>query len=123
MTPLLQGAWEWCPPVRAADIFGSTHFAARCAERGVRSVPGYLLLWVVKEALDRGRDDLVAPVYAICEESTLYRILLPEGAFFPVIRGGVPVTIYTAKEKQNLRRTRRMRRRHTGSRVRKAVAR
>ena len=117
--PLLLGVQDWLPPARTADIFGKTHFAARAVERGVRSIPGHLLLWIIKEAIHLGRADLVSPVYALCDESTLYRVILPEGQFYPVVKDGAPVTIYSATEKRKLQRSRRLRKRHTGARARR----
>lgn len=123
LEPILQGAQDWLPPGDyVLGLFERTHFAQRCRERGVRSVPGGLLLWVVKEALERRRTDLVEPVFRICDESELCRILLPEGAFYPVLRGGCPVTIYTAAQKREMQRVRRARKRHKGTRLRRAVA-
>lgn len=123
LAPLLEGARDWIVPPGQAAHLRQTHFAARAAERGVRSIPGHLLLWVVQEAHRRGRTDLVAPVWPICDESTLYRIRLPEGVFYPVFRGDVAVTIYGAREKRNLCRARRGRKKHHGRRLKPAVAR
>lgn len=118
--PLLEGARDWVPPENVAELYGAGHAAIRARQRGISSIPGGLLMWVVLEAVRRGRTDLVAPVYQICEGSTLHRILLPEGPFYPVFREGALVTIYGPREKRQMRHTRRLRKRKTGSRVRKA---
>ncbi len=121
LRPILEGAQEWHPTVDTAEVFGRTHFAKRAAERGVRSVPGHLLLWMVLEAHRGGHADLIAKVWPICEESTAYRILLPEGAFYPVIRGIAAVTIYNQDQIRMVRKARRLRKRMTGSRIRRVV--
>jgi len=122
LRPLLEGARDWIPPADAARIFGRTHFADRAADRGVRSVPGHLLLWVVLEALRLERSDLVEPVFLLCEGdgSFLYRVLLPEGVFYPVVRNGAAVTLYSAAEVRVLRQRRRHRHRMVGRRQRRA---
>lgn len=122
LVPLLEGARTWVVPPQTEAVFRATHFAQRATERGVVSVPGYLLAWLVCEALDTGRADLIEPVFRLDPEAVLYRVLLPEGAFYPVVRGARPVTLYTAAEKRNLRFTRRMRKRTTGCRSRRTVA-
>lgn len=118
LRPLLEVASDWIPPAGVQQLLGGSHFALRAGERGVVSVPGGQLLWLVGQARQRQREDLLEPVFRLCPESTLHRIILPEGAFYPVIRGGVAVTIYSPFEKRQLRRARRLRRRVTGSRHR-----
>ncbi len=119
LQPILEGARSWCPPADVQERFGAAHFAIRAAERGVKSVPGHLLMWVVLEALARGRDDLVAPVFPIGDGSVLYRILLPEGPFYPVLRGGRAVTIYSRREKRQQAAARKFRKRCFGTRLRR----
>lgn len=122
LRPLLEGAQDWRPPANTAALYGTTHFAMRADERGIRSIPGHLLLWVVAEALRQDRTDLVAPVFLMSEASRAWRILLPEGCFYPVVRlGGCLVTIYTQAQIKNVRHARRQRKRMTGKRARFVV--
>lgn len=116
LVPLLQGLGK-APPEAMRDSLSQTHFAARAAERGVRSVPGWVLLWAVREALAGGRADLVEPVFQIRPGAMLYRILLDEGAFYPVVCDGVPATIYTQAQARKHRHGRRLRKRQTGCRM------
>jgi hypothetical protein len=120
LRPLLEGASSWRVPAGTAERFGACHFAIRAGQRGVQSIPGALLMWVVLEALEHGRSDLVEWVYDVGDGSALYRILLPEGAFFPVLRGGRLVTIYSAREKRDMAAARRFRKRCFGTRRRRA---
>lgn len=97
-----------------------SHFGQRAQERGVVSVHGDLLKWAVEQALVARRDDLVAEVFAICPQSRVVRVLLPEGAFYPVIVEGHGATIYNAENLRKLRRGRRLRKRRDGQRRRRA---
>ena len=118
LRPILEAPFAADAPERVRDVFTRTHFSDQAAARGVRSVPAWTLLWLVREALEAGHSDLVEPVFDICPVSRLYRIILPEGAFYPVVRAGVPVTLYTADMVRALRGTRRWSKRTTGRRIR-----
>ncbi|WP_291732311.1 hypothetical protein [Leisingera sp. F5] len=121
LRPILEGARGWTVPADTAGQYGACHFAARAGERGVRSIPGHLLMWVVLEARRLGRADLVERVYDMGDGATLYRILLPEGAYYPVARGDRLVTIYSPREKRQMAVNRRFRKRHFGTRMQRAV--
>lgn len=120
MLPLLTAAADWIVPAFAINSSPVTHFGKRAAERGVDSIPGDLLKWAIEQAVGEGREDMVEPVFPICSKSRLFRVLLPEGVFFPVINGGVAVTIYSEEMVRQLRRARRWRKRNQGRRQRGA---
>jgi hypothetical protein len=120
MLPLLTAAADWIAPAFAINPEPVTHFGQRAAERGVDSIPGDLLKWAIERAVGEGREDLVEPVFLICSDSRLFRVMLPEGVFFPVIKGRVAVTIYSAEMVRQLRRARRRRKREQGRRQRGA---
>lgn len=115
--PILEAAQEWVAPGVDQENLSRSHFARRCADRGVASLPGWVVHWMVLEALARGREDLLEPVYNLSKGAVLYRVLLPDGPFFPVVRDGVPVTIYSVTEKRDLRFIRRRRKRRKGTRL------
>jgi hypothetical protein len=119
LVPILDVAQNWAVPRDARARFSGTHFARRAAERGVTCLPGWALQWVVIESLDRHRSDLIAPVFDLNEGATAYRIILPEGCFYPVVRAsGAVMTIYNQEMMRRVRRGRRARFKRTGVRVR-----
>jgi hypothetical protein len=123
LRPFLDALEVWpCP----AGIGGETvtHFGIRAAERGISSINGDLLKWYVERALAAGRDDLVERVRPICPEVTVFRIMLPEGPFYPVVRvrRGQARTIYTQDQMRTQRQVQRSRKRSSGSRTRRWVS-
>lgn len=120
LRPFLDVAAAWVPSPDINQGEATTHFGARAAERGFPSVPGDLLKWAVERAIAQGRDDITTLVWPICEKSTLYRIILPDGIAYPVIRGGVAVTIYTPAQVRVMRAARRARLAGSGRRMRRA---
>jgi hypothetical protein len=121
LTPILQGARYWPVPSDLERSAGQSHFAQRAVERGVSSVSGAVLFWLVDQALACHREDLLAPVFTLDCHSALYRILLPEGPFYPVIRMARPVTIYTQNQVRAVRHARRLRLRQYGQRQRRSA--
>lgn len=111
---------ELCPPVDLGFGAEEPHFAMRARERGVRSIRGDLLKWAVERAFVLGRDDLIEPVFAVCPECTIYRVLLPEGPFYAVMRPAKAraCTLYSHAEMRSVRRGRRARKHLTGRRGR-----
>lgn len=96
LRPFLDVAQFWRVPDDARGQFGQTHFARRAEERGVTCLPGWALHWAVCHALRAGCSDVIERVFAMRNGSVIYRILLPEGAFYPVVNAaGVVTTIYT----------------------------
>lgn len=119
VAPLLQGMDHCVPPPEVLTLVPVTHFGKRATERGVSSIPGDLLKWVVETALNSRRDDLVELVFVIDSESTLYRIHLPEGLFYPVLaNSGIAVTLLTAKMLRQVKHSRARCRHRTGRRQR-----
>ena len=78
-------------------------------------------MWVVKEALRLGRDDMVEWVYDVGDGAALYRILLPEGAYYPVVRNSRLVTVFSAHEKRGQASNRKFRKRCFGTRKRRVA--
>lgn len=122
LQPLLIAAADWIAPQGLLDDPAPrTHFGIRAAERGVSTLPGDLLKWVVERALFLDRGDLVELVFRIDQESRLFRIILPEGMFFPVVsQRGNAVTIYTTEMVRKARADRRWRLAKHGCRQRSA---
>lgn len=120
LAPILSVAGTWTAPGDlGAPGAPRSHFGARALQRGVVSIHGDLLKWAVERALDLGRADLVEFVFAIDADGRLFRIMLPEGLFYPVISpGGTAMTIYCAAQVRRLREVRKSRLRKTGSRIR-----
>ncbi|PCJ08763.1 MAG: hypothetical protein COB16_06635 [Rhodobacteraceae bacterium] len=108
VAPLLEGVQNWGLPADVDQRHGVPHFVERAEERGVVSVSGAQLYWYVSLALVRGRDDLVELVSPTRSGGVLYRIWLPEGLFYPVIREGRPVTIFDAEGKRRAQLGRRL---------------
>jgi hypothetical protein len=115
VSPLLEGVQNWTPPEDVDLVHVLAHFAIRAEERGVVSVSGSRLLWYVNAALRRRRDDLIEYVWPTRTGGDLYRISLPEGLFYPVVRGGCAATIFDADGKRRAQVGRRLSRRHTWS--------
>ena len=104
--------------LEAAALHQGGHFDQRAAERGVTSLPGYVLLAVCEAALAARREDMIEKVWPICPASSCYRVLLPEGAFYPIWRGGRFRTIYSADEIRKARDERRRAKKSHGRRMR-----
>jgi hypothetical protein len=122
LRPFLPGVADMVPPPALFNSTPLTHFGERAGQRGVCCIPGDLLKWAVERALFEGRQDVIEKVWDICPDTSLYRILLPEGAFYPVIRrdNGVAVTIYSQAEKSTSRLGRNLRKKHCGRRTRRS---
>ena len=95
------------------DLETQTHWAQRCRERGFRGNPR--LFWrEVKRAVAaarQGDESAAARVCVLATGSVLYRVLTPDGMFYPVINpeNGNPVTLLVAGmivTKQNGKRKR-----------------
>lgn len=98
------------------------HFGKRAQERGISSVPGDVLALAIAEAVRRGRDDLVARLYATHEGTILYRFRVAEGLFYAIVSPhGRPVTCYDqamfAANRRNLRTCRKSKRRKNAARA------
>lgn len=112
MVPLIEGALDWRCPLDLAAPPTKSHFGRRAEGCGVNSVPGDLLRYLCQTALDQGRSDLIEHVFPLDSGSDLYRVILPEGLFFPVSRAdrvtGLPVivTLYTCDMARAARRER-----------------
>lgn len=123
LRPILD-ALDLCPGAARAASEGQSlqcHFNARAAARGVVSLPPEALRLAVRFAVAAGRDDLAEPVFETCARTRAYRILLPEGVFFVLVRidTSAPVTIYSRDMMRAHRRGRKHRLRRTGSRARR----
>lgn len=132
LTPFLDATAGWhVPGFIDLDAPTQTHFADRAREFGVRSVNGDWLKYQIEKAIAAGRDDLVERVFKICEVSALYRVLLPEGPFYPVVRYDtrnpadqlVIVTLYDTERMRATRAARGSRKRRKGTRLRATVRR
>lgn len=124
LRPLLEGAFDWVPPGDVSRGAPVTHFGQRAAERGALAIPGDLLKWAVERAISEGREDLAEPVFSVDDAGArLYRVILPDGVFYPVVKGdGHAVTIYTPDQVRSSRRARRNRNKHRGCRARRVPA-
>lgn len=121
LVPILSVASEWTAPDGVGFGPPRTHFGDRAAERGVRSIPGDLLKWAVEVSVAQGRTDLAEFVFAIDAQSLVFRVLLPEGPFYPIVTpAGRAVTIYSQSQLRNVRRSRQGYLSETGSRKREA---
>lgn len=127
LDPFLDGAAAWgVPDFIDLSAPTQTHFADRAREFGVQSVNGDLLKHQVERAITMGRLDMVERAFKICPVSSVYRIMLPEGLFYPVIRTNtrrpgasvVAVTLYDAERFKGTRRNRNSRKRNTGNALR-----
>lgn len=94
----------------------TSHFADRCRDRGVPVGNAERLKWFVQSAYHADRQDVLERVFDNDPGSTVYRILVRGVPFYPVIRGGIAVTIYNRDTLRQLRRVRRLRRKYTGNR-------
>lgn len=116
-----RAAAQWTPPAVLLSGPAKTHFGQRAAERGVNSIPGDVLKWAIERAVTAARHDLVEHVFDIDPATRVYRVILPEGVFYPVIsRGGTAMTIYTQGMLRQVRNARRGRKQACGCRERQA---
>lgn len=120
----LEGTEGWTPPAGMGDGAPVTHFGQRAAERGVASVHGDRLKWMVERALFEGRGDLIERVFQVCPETAAYRILLPEGPFYPIVRlrQGKARTIFDHAAIRDQRQGRRKRKKSSGMRRRRQAS-
>ena len=123
LRPFLARVATLVPPPHVSFGAPVSHVGQRALQRGVVSVPGDVLAWAISEAQGRGWSDCIEFVFDICPESAVYRILLPEGPFYPVIRCGDQLrTIFTQDQIRAMRRVRRLTKRRAGRRVRRDVS-
>lgn len=111
MRPLVEAAGDWVCPDGLARRDPLSHFGGRALARGVQSVPGDLLKWIVERAVREAREDVAERMFSVAPACYLYRVDLPEGLFYPVVRycdGGrvVAVTIYTQRMAGQVRKER-----------------
>lgn len=123
LRPILSALDDYTPPAGLDAEGPKTHFASRAENRGVKSIDGELLKWLVERALHEGRADLIEKVFDVCPATAIYRVLLPEGPFYPVVRQATlkARTLYSRDELRGQRFGRRMRKRLQGRRSRRAV--
>lgn len=91
-----------------------SHFGQRAQARGITSVPGDVLHWVIRWAVCAGRADFVEFVFSHDNGKKFYRFRVDEGMFYALIgQGCSPVTVYTAQmirqERARRKRCRRFR--------------
>ncbi|MBV1929473.1 MAG: hypothetical protein KUG81_08190 [Gammaproteobacteria bacterium] len=97
-----------------------THFGERAVEYGIESIQGDLLKNAVQRAIAAERFEAIEFVFRMGEAARLYRILLPEGRFYPVISNrGVAMTIYPHSYVDRVRGFRKYCKRKFGKRVMK----
>lgn len=117
LRPFLDVAQFWRVPDDARARFLVTHFAQRAEERGVTCLPGWALHWAVCHAYETKRWDVIERVFSLKTGAAAWRILLPEGPFYPVITSDHRVvTIYSAELMRQVRAGRKGRLRRTGRR-------
>lgn len=108
---IMPGLAGWVVPQDVNRTAPLSNFGKRAGEFGILSVPGDLLKWAVECCLSYRRDDLVELVFQLDAASTLYRIALPEGLFFPVIaNNGHAITLFTPFMVRQIRAQRKRRR-------------
>lgn len=94
-----------------------THFGKRAAEHGVESIQGDLLKSAIQRAIAANRTDLLEFVFHLGPDARLFRILLPEGRFYPVIsQRNVAMTLYPHSYVDRVRSQRQHRKRKFGNR-------
>lgn len=122
LKPFIPSVADMIPPANLFTPEPLSHFGRRARQRGVVSIPGDLLHWAVERALLEGRAHAIDLVFNICPTTAVYRILLPEGSFYPVVRdGSMAVTIYCQRQMQMVRKGRALRKKHQGNRLRRDV--
>lgn len=118
LRPFLDVAQFWRVPEDARARFLVTHFAQRAEERGVKCLPGWALHWAVVHAFESAQWEILERVFTLKAGAAVWRILLPEGPFYPVITSdGRVVTIYTPDMMRQVRAGRKYHLRHRGRRV------
>ncbi len=122
LRPILSALGEWVPPHDLGRGEPISHFGQRAAERGVASIHGDILQYLIHRALAEGRGDLIEQVRPLCDETMAFRVLLPEGCFYPLIKGDPPraVTCYDQKQMRQVKLSQRWRRRKSGTRARRS---
>jgi hypothetical protein len=119
LVPMLSVAGAWVAPDGCGVGRARSHFAERAAERGVTSIHGDLLKWAVEKAVADRRSDLAELVFSIDAVSRVFRVILPEGAFYPIIApNGNCVTLFSAREIRQTRHARKGRLKRAGKRER-----
>jgi hypothetical protein len=98
-----------------------SHFARRCRERGIASVPGNILAaWLMQGIRDRD-ENIARFVRRMDDECDLYRFIVPEGVFYCVAGADHwPRTLYTQEMKRKFdkaRKSERYRRSRAGQKT------
>lgn len=98
------------------------HFAQRCRQRGITSVPGNILAAWLREGIIAGDDNIARFVKQLDTDCDLYRFMVPEGIFYAVVgrEDHWPRTVYTQRQKRRVLdalKTRRYRESREGGRT------
>ena len=84
-----------------------SHFARRCLERGIRSVPGDVLAAAIRAAVLAGDESKAEFVKHVDERADLYRFRVAEGVFYALVGRDAerwPRTVYTQRMKRKMDR-------------------
>lgn len=81
-----------------------SHFAQRCRQRGITSVPGNILAAWLRDGIAAKDENVARFVKRLDDDCDLYRFIVPEGMFYAVVgrEDHWPRTIFTQRMKQNV---------------------